>query len=198
MSLHPRDNIPLVNYPGPPSAEVRPAEATVPGPENVVFTDMEAAAELARVVGAEKHGTSKPQGNEADKRWELTKSELDWFERKPIDPLRSLSDDIIWVSNVLDLPELRLDQIPSLRAYSLWKWAKEYRKDFYNSTLPSAEKERLKAAGAGGGDDEWVPDDLDDGLEKELRLMLTELIKESQHVRISEAGLVELPAKEKR
>lgn len=190
--------MPLVNLPSVPLPGIPPKEPTVPGPERVVAVDLEAASELAREVGAAKHGTSRPKRDNADDRWELSKEELDYFQRLKIDPLRTLHDDIIWVSNTLDLPELRLDQIPSLRARSLWRWARENRNEFFKSTLPAAEKERMKASGDGGGDDEWVPDDLDDGLEKELRLMLKELIAESQHVRVSDAGLVELPARDAR
>lgn len=173
--------LPLINPDGSP-AEV---------PEHV------AAGQLAEHLEEERQdllGTVRSNRAESDKRWDMTPEEVAYFTKLPIDPMRTLHDDIVWVSNVIDLPVVPLEKIPSVRARSLLLWSKENRNEFYKNTLPAAEKQRLQSAKDGADDTDYDRDEFDRVLDAELQDMLRALVQDAQQIEVDPTtGLIEYP-----
>ena len=78
-----------------------------------------------------------------------------------------LARDILWAYERLEDRGARPEDAPSLGAWALLKWARDYRNRFFEQVLPKA-LAASKAGGAGGGDD---PEDADPGIEEIERML---------------------------
>lgn len=191
MVPHSPDNLPLVELPTPETADVTPRESRAEPPLVPMSDpreDVRVATEAVGVVRGYRGRTHDGRPEEMDE------AAAAYFGRMPLSD-RRLHDDVIWVSQHLDSPEVPLNKFPSQRAWSLLHWARENRNDFFKSMLPSAEKDAIKSLAAGGLDEgEWEADKGQEHLVAELRSMLFDLVKESQSIQADpKYGLVELP-----
>lgn len=121
----------------------------------------------------------------------MTVEEEQWLSELSPDLSRTLQEDWQWVSQNLDNKWFRVQQTPSLRAWSFLKWARRHRNEFFKSIVPRIEKLERDQGGVEAVREE---DELERVSKADLESMLADAIKESKVLRLQKGGKVKYPA----
>lgn len=145
----------------------------------------EAASERVGRTRREKDGTAGM----------MTEDQAAWFSQLPKDDGRRYYEDVLWVSEYLDDPSVDVRDCPGRRCWSLLRWARDYRNDFFRTMLPKAAADAEKAEASNGGEDGayWEPDRLENDVVEELQQMLQALVADSSKIQVTRRGEVVLP-----